>query len=341
MKVLAVFPKEQGGSQLLSSNQALALHHLLEQNEHDLSVLDEDSFDQIDKELENADVVISSPFYPVYMNAEQIQSSQQLKLIITAGVGSDHIDLEAAQNNNVTVAEITGSNVVSVAEHSVMELLILFRNFKEGHRQANEGEWNLPKVGAKAHDIEGKTVGIFGLGQIGRLTMERLQPFHVNLIYNSPHRHEDVEEQYGAEYVSFDDLLSRSDAVSIHSPLVSDTEELFNKENLNKMKEGAFLVNTARGKIVEKDAIIEALDQGHIGGFGGDVWYPEPAPEDHPWRQLTSQAMTVHYSGMTIEAQERIGNGVRDILESFMNNEQIDEDKLIVDGGEIQNRSYK
>lgn len=135
------------------------------------------------------------------MTEERVQRSPNLKLAITAGVGSDHLDLEACAARNITVVEVTGSNVVSVAEHAVMQILILVRNFIGGYQQAIEGEWSLPKVGAYAHDLEDKKVGIFGFGRIGQRVAARLRPFDVKLVYNDPYRRKDLEEKLGVEYL--------------------------------------------------------------------------------------------------------------------------------------------
>lgn len=132
------------------------------------------------------DIVISAPFYPAYMTKERIEKAPNLKLAITAGVGSDHVDLDAASKNDVGVVEVTGSNTVSVAEHAVMDLLIVLRNFMEGHRQSVEGEWDLSKVGNQARELQNKTIGIFGFGRIGQLVAERLKPFNVTIQHYDP-----------------------------------------------------------------------------------------------------------------------------------------------------------
>ena len=131
------------------------------------------------------DIVISAPFYPAYMTKERIEKAPNLKLAITAGVGSDHVDLDAA-SKMMSVVEVTGSNTVSVAEHAVMDLLIVLRNFMEGHRQSVEGEWDLSKVGNQARELQNKTIGIFGFGRIGQLVAERLKPFNVTIQHYDP-----------------------------------------------------------------------------------------------------------------------------------------------------------
>ncbi len=283
------------------------------------------------------DIVISVPFYPAYMTKERLEKAPNLKLAITAGVGSDHVDLKAASENNVGVVEVTGSNTVSVAEHAVMDLLILLRNYEEGHRQSVEGEWNLSRVGNDAHELQNKTIGIFGFGRIGQLVAERLAPFNVTIQHYDPINQKDNEH---SKFVDFETLVSTSDAITIHAPLTPDTDTLFNNDVLSKMKEGSYLVNTARGKIVDTEALVKQLESKHIQGYAGDVWYPQPAPADHPWRNMPRNAMTVHYSGMTLEAQQRIEEGTKDILNRFFNNEPFQDKDVIVDGGQITSASY-
>lgn len=340
MKVVVVFPgvQEENKNQLLNTEHALDLPSFLKNTDHELVILDSD--DDVDEHLSDMDVIISSPFLPAYITKERVEKAPNLKLAITAGVGSDHVDLDAAVEHNIEVVEITGSNQVSVAEQVVMNMLILLKNFQEGHRQAIEGEWNLPKVGNHAHDIEGKTIGIFGFGRIGQLVAERLAPFNVNLQHNDPNV---KETTLGSKYVTFDELIETSDVISILTPLTNETANLFDYDRLMAMKEGAYLVNTARGGIVKRDDLPKVLESGHLSGYAGDVWYPQPAPKDHPWRSMPSQAMTIHYSGMTLEAQKRIEDGVKDILTREFEGRDMRPQDVIVgrDGGLSKSYSTK
>ena len=293
--------------------------------------------EDLDKHLSDMDIVISAPFYPAYMTKERIEKAPNLKLAITAGVGSDHVDLDAASKNDVGVVEVTGSNTVSVAEHAVMDLLIVLRNFMEGHRQSVEGEWDLSKVGNQARELQNKTIGIFGFGRIGQLVAERLKPFNVTIQHYDPINQKDNEN---SRFVEFEELVKTSDAITIHAPLTPSTDNLFNEDVLNKMKKGSYLVNTARGKIVNTQALVNAVNSGQIQGYAGDVWYPQPAPADHPWRTMPRNGMTIHYSGMTLESQKRIEDGVKDILNRFFNNEPFQDKDVIVSSGKISSSSY-
>lgn len=339
MKIVGLFPSDpnaESENQLLNDKYALGIESFIDNNKHEFVVVNSD--EAIEEHIEDMDVVISSPFLPAYINKERINKAENLKLAITAGVGSDHVDLEAASENELTVIEVTGCNTVSVAEHTVMDLLILMRNFMEGHRQSYDGEWHLSKVGEHAHDIQHKKIGIFGYGQIGELVAQRLQHFDVQVQH---FRRSSQEDTAYSKYVNFDELVSTSDALVILSPLTTETDDLFNYDVLSRMKKGSYLVNTARGKIVNKEDLVELVNAKHIQGYAGDVWYPQPAPQDHPWRTMPRNAMTIHYSGMTLEAQKRIENGIKNILSKFFNNQSFDDKDVIVSGGDITNSSYK
>jgi formate dehydrogenase len=308
-----------------SAENALGLPDFLG-DEHELVVLT-DKEAALDRELPDADVLITTPFWPAYVTAERLENARNLKLILTAGVGSDHIDLDAAERRGITVGEITGSNVVSVAEHNVMQLLALVRNYLPAYQQVVEGRWDLGEIADRSHDLEGKTVGIIGFGQIGARTALRLKPFEVDLRYNARHRRTPAEEATtGATYAALDDLVADSDAIVLACPLTPQTRNLFDRDRLLAMKRGSWLVNTARGQIVDTQALVEVLESGHLAGYAGDVWYPQPAPADHPWRTMPRHAMTPHVSGTTLDAQRRYAQGVRKCLAAFFAHEDLPED---------------
>jgi formate dehydrogenase len=323
-----------------AAENALGLRPFLEAGGHELVVLT-DKERALDQVLPTTDVLVTTPFWPAYVTAERLARAPRLKLVLTAGVGSDHIDLAEAAKRGVVVAEITGSNVVSVAEHAVMQILTLVRNYLPAHQQVLEGRWDIAEAAARSHDLEGKTVGIVGAGRIGQRTAIRLKPFDVRTLYYDFRRLSTVEEELlGIRYALLDQMLPECDVVTIHCPLTPDTDGLFGRERLLRMKTGAHLVNTARGKIVQTQPLVEALTSGHLAGYAGDVWYPQPAPPDHPWRKMPNQALTIHVSGTTLEAQRRYSDGIRDCLERFFAGRPLERDYLIVDGGRVVSPSY-
>lgn len=296
-----------------------------------------------EKELPTADVVISQPFWPAYLTKDLLDKAKNLKLAITAGIGSDHVDLNAANEHNITVAEVTYSNSISVAEAEVMQLLALVRNFIPAHDIVKEGGWNIADAASRAYDIEGMTIGVIGAGRIGRGVLERLKPFGVKLVYNQRHQlPADVENDLGLTYYSdVHDMVKVVDAVVLAAPLHAQTYHLFNDEVLASMKRGAYIVNNSRGEEVDRDAIVRALKSGQIGGYSGDVWYPQPAPADHPWRTMPNEAMTPHMSGTTLSAQARYAAGTREILEDFLEDNPIRPEYLIAQGGSLAGTGAK
>jgi len=296
----------------------------------------------LERELPDADVVISQPFWPAYVTADRLKKSPKLKLAITAGVGSDHVDLQAAAEHKLTVAEVTGCNVVSVAEHVVMQILALVRNYIPAYNQVISGKWDIAAIADNAYDLENRSVGTVGAGRIGLRVLQRLKPFDVKLHYYDIKRlPENVERELNATFhPTVESLVKACDIVTINTPLHPQTEHLFNKDLIAKMKKGSYLVNTARGKIVETNAIVDAVKSGHIAGYAGDVWFPQPAPSDHPWRSMPRHALTPHYSGTTLDAQARYAAGVKDILTCFFDKKRIREDYLILEHGKLISPAY-
>ncbi|GAA2883655.1 NAD-dependent formate dehydrogenase [Pseudonocardia halophobica] len=338
MKVVAVlYPDEQPDEHpdvLASAARGLDLGDDLRQAGHEL-VTTSETGEALDAELADAEVLITTPFWPVYLDRARIEKAPGLKLVITAGVGSDHVESDAATEHGITVTEVTGSNVVSVAEHNVLQILALVRNFVPAHEQVRQGRWDVADASQEAHDLEGKTVGIVGLGAIGARTALRLKGFDVRILYYARHRRSPAEEEIlGVRYARLDDLVRESDVVCAALPLQQGSTALFDADRIGQMKPGAWLVNTARGAIVDTDALRDAVGSGRLGGYAGDVWYPQPAPEDHPWRTMPRNAMTVHYSGMTIEAQRRIAAGVREILDAHLAGDPPPEDYVVAAPGD-------
>jgi formate dehydrogenase len=282
-------------------------------------------------------VVISQPFWPAYITAERIAKAPDLRLAITAGIGSDHVDLQAGIDRNITVCEVTYCNSISVAEHAVMQILALVRNYIPQYGLVVEGGWNIADAVSRSYDIEGMSVGVVGGGRIGVAVLKRMKPFDVALHYTDRHRMPtEVEEELGLTFhPSVESLVGACDVVSIHCPLHPETEHLFNDELIGKMKRGSYLVNTARGKICEREAIVKALETGQLAGYAGDVWFPQPAPQDHPWRTMPNHAMTPHTSGTSLSAQARYSAGVREILECWFDDRPIRDEYLIVQGGHL------
>lgn len=327
------------GELLGSVSGELGLRAFLEGRGHRLVVTsDKDGPGSVfERELPDAEIVISQPFWPAYLTAELIAGAPLLKLAVTAGIGSDHVDLEAAIAHDVTVAEVTFSNSISVSEHVVMMILALVRNYIPSYEVVVDGGWRIADCVSRSYDLEGMQVGTVGAGRIGSAVLRRLKPFDVGLHYTDGHRlPDDVERELGLTFhADAESLVHVCDVVTINAPLHPGTEGLFDDALIGQMKRGAYLVNTARGKICDRDAVVRACESGQLAGYAGDVWYPQPAPPDHPWRTMPHHGMTPHISGSSLSAQARYAAGTREILECWFDGRPIREEYLIVAGGAL------
>lgn len=292
---------------------------------------------EVDQHLEDVEIMITTPFFPAYITRERIASAPNLKLCVTAGVGSDHVDLDAANERKITVAEVTGSNVVSVAEHVMMTILNLVRNFVPAHEQAVSGGWDIAAVAKDTYDLEDKVVATVGAGRIGYRVLERLVAFNPKkLLYfdyqdlpqaavdklNAASKLFNNKDNIVERVEKLEDMLGQADVVTINCPLHEGSKGLFNKKTISHMKDGAWLVNTARGAICVEQDVADAVELGKLRGYGGDVWYPQPAPDNHPWRTFRNKygggnAMTPHVSGTSLDAQARYAAGVEEILTQY------------------------
>ena len=317
----------------------LGLRKFLESNGHELVVTNSKDGDgcEADKHIVDADIVISQPFFPYYLTKERIAKAKNLKMAITAGIGSDHVDLQAAMDNKIDVVEVTFCNSRSVAEHIVMMIVSMVRDYHNQHRIVNEGGWNIADAVQRSYDVEGMHIGTVAAGRIGLDALRKMKPFDTHLHYFDRHRlPESVEKELNLTFhETVESMVKVCDVVTINCPLHPETENLFDDAMISKMKKGAYIVNTARGKICNRDAIANALKSGQLSGYAGDVWFPQPAPNDHVWRTMPNHGMTPHTSGTSLTAQARYADGVREILECFFEKKEIRNQYLIVQNGQL------
>ena len=313
---------------------ALGLKSFLEARGHTLIVTaDRDGPDSVlDRELPEADIVISQACWPACLTAERIARASKLKLVITAGVGSNHIDLEAAANHKITVAEITSSASVSAAEYAVMLILSLVHNVVP--LSASRPDRSIGDYARRAYDLEGMHVGCVGAGRSGFALLRRLRPFDVRLHYTDPRRLPlAVENEFGLTYHPSTAVMAPAcDVVTLHCPLHAETARLFDINLIGRMKRGAYLINTAQDGICDPDAVAHALDTGRLAGYAADTRPP-----------LSPLGTPTHIAGSTLFAQARYAAGTREVLECWFGNVSIREDYLIVDRGTLTSvgrRSY-
>ena len=327
------------GQLLGSISGELGLRKFLESLGHTLVVTsDKDGPNsRLEKELPDTDIIISQPFWPAYLTEERFSKAKNLKLAITAGIGSDHVDLQAAIKHGVTVAEVSYSNSISVSEHVVMMILSLVRNYIPSYQWVINRGWNIADCVERSYDLEGMSVGTVAAGRIGLAVLRRLKAFDVKLHYTDRYRlSTSIEKELGLTFhPNVESMVKVCDVVTINCPLHPETEHMFDDKLIATMKRGAYIVNTARGKICDRDAIARALKSGQLAGYAGDVWFPQPAPQNHPWRTMPHHGMTPHVSGTSLSAQARYAAGTREILECWFEGRPIREEYLIVDGGHL------
>ncbi|KAA1474266.1 hypothetical protein DENSPDRAFT_840841 [Dentipellis sp. KUC8613] len=355
MKVLAVlyngFEAAKEEPRLLGTvENELGLRQYLESQGHEYIVTSSKDGPDSDfhKHIVNTDILITTPFHPGYLTRALFDEAKNLKLCITAGVGSDHIDLNAAVEKQIQVIEVSGSNVVSVAEHVIMSILLLVRNFVPAHEMIERGDWQVSQIARNAFDLEGKVVGTIGAGRIGFRVLQRLVPFQCKelLYYDYAPLSPEREKEVGARRIEdLKEFVSKCDLITINAPLHEGTRHLINKDLLQHFKKGAWLVNTARGAICNAEDVAAAVKSGQLNGYAGDVWNVQPAPKEHPWRYMKNplgggNGMVPHYSGSTLDAQLRYAQGTRAILENFLTGKAQDPGNVIVGVGKYETKAY-
>jgi D-3-phosphoglycerate dehydrogenase len=229
-----------------------------------------------------------------------IENSPQLKVISRTGVGFDAVDLAACDERGVVVTTTPGVNHHSVAEHTLAMLLAVARGWPDNDQRVREGRWRRlarPRV-------MGRTLGIVGLGRIGKAVAWRAAGLGMQVLAYEPHPDTEFVQQWRVELVSFDDLLARSDFVSLHLPATAENHHLMNAETFAKMRQGSILLNTARGRLVDERALYDALKSGHLRGAGLDVFETEPLPTDSPLLEFDNVLTAGHLAGLDAESHE-------------------------------------
>lgn len=237
------------------------------------------------------------------INVEALRSADQLKVISRYGVGIDNVNLEAARKMNIIVTNTPGANSGSVAELALGLILSVYRHIPEAASAVRKGEW--PRMNGIS--LEGKTVGIIGFGAIGRQLARRLSGFGCKLIAYDPFPDPECAAGIGVKLVELKELIPQADVISLHLPLSPDTHALVNQEFLSKMKPGAVLINTARGEIVDEQALYEALKRGHLCGAGLDAFNQEPPDPNNPILSLSNVIATPHIGAHTDAATNAMG----------------------------------
>ena len=234
-------------------------------------------------------------------NRETLSKADKLKIVARYGVGMDTMDLPYLKERGIRVSTIV--NHVEVAECAVSLILAMLKNLPEYDRRIRSGRWGL----YHARTLQQMTVGIIGFGKIGKGVADRLRPFGCSLLAQDPVASADTAAEHGAELVDLDTLLRQSDIVTVHCPAIPSTYHLINRDAFARMKDGAYLVNTSRGSVIDEAAFAEALKSGKLAGGAADVYEKEPLPEGSPLRQLSNIILTPHAAAQTEDAYYACG----------------------------------
>jgi len=273
---------------------------------------DKPTFDALVKRLEGVDAII-----PIrertHINRDLVAALPDLKLIAQTGTGLAHIDKDAVAEAGISIATTPGGSASAVTELTFAFLLNLTKRVAEVDRRMSAGEW--PEI--ITSNLQGKTLGLIGLGKIGCSVAKMAQAFGMRVIAWGPRLTKERADREGVEYISLEGLLTEADAVSIHVRLVPETEVLLTAEHFDLMKPSAILINTSRGRIIDEAALIDALQRKKIGGAGLDVFCEEPLPQDNVFASLDNIMMTPHMAWKTEETFSSFLTGSIDNIHAF------------------------
>lgn len=282
-----------------------------------VKTLDELNYDLLVCEAVDADYLLVSGRIPI--DEGVLSNAKHLKMIQRTGVGTEMLDVEAIKHRGIPVYVNAGVNAQSVAEHTLTLILACLKRLPQINHQMHEGIWKKQQMGVTTHELKGKTVALVGMGNIGRLVAQMLQPFGANVIYTDVFRQsEEVESRLGLTYCeSFEALLPQSDILSFHCPLTKENTEMLNGKTLAMMKHGAIVVNTARGKLINPDDLYDALQSGHLASAVLDTHYEEPVKEGYRLAELDNVILTPHIGGLSYEAFETMMHDAMQNIKAF------------------------
>jgi len=262
------------------------------------------TIENLKKAITDVDAVISRGF--IKITRDVLLAAKKLKVIGVHGVGIDHIDLTTARELGIKVINTPTALTNTVAEFTIGMILSLLRRIPQADGCVRRGEWHRKFSDLIGYDLAGKTVGIVGLGRIGSAVARRLKAFNVKLIYYDIVRKNELERELNIEFRSFDDLLRESDIICIHVPLTQETYHMFSNREFELMRDGVFIVNMARGAVIDEKALIKYLKRGKIGGAALDVFEIEPLPSNSPLLQFENIILTPHIGASSREALRRM-----------------------------------
>ena len=282
-----------------------------------VKTLDEATHEQLVKEAADADYFLVSGRLPI--DKAVLDNAPHLKMIQRTGVGTEMLDMDAIKKHNIPVYVNAGVNARSVAEHTVTLMLACLKRLPQINADTHSGIWKKQQQGLTTHELYGKTVALVGMGNIGRTVASMLQPFGVKILYTDVFRQSaEVEELLSLTYrESFEAMLPEADILSFHCPLTPENTGMLNKCTLAKMKKGAIVVNTARGKLINPNDLYEALKEGFVRAAGLDTHYEEPIKEEYMFIGLDNVILTPHIGGLSYEAFKSMMAGAVENIVTF------------------------
>lgn len=282
-----------------------------------VKTLDELSYQQLVKEVVDADYFLVSGRLPI--DKTVLDAAKNLKMIQRTGVGTDMLDKEEIKKRGIPVYVNAGVNSRSVAEHTLMLILATLKRLPQINKQLHEGIWKKQASGVSTSELFGKTVGIVGMGHVGRTVASMLQPFGAHVIYTDVVRRSEAEEkELGLTYCnSFMELLPQVDILTLHCPMVTENLEALNANTIGLMKQGSIIINTARGKLINPDALYDAVKSGHIRAAGIDTHYEEPIKEGYKLVELDNVILTPHIGGLSYEAFHQMMHDAMENIKTF------------------------
>ncbi len=249
------------------------------------------------------------------VNAKMIADAPRLKVIGRAGTGVDNIEVEAASDKGILVMNTPGANAVAAAEHTLAMMLALARHIPQATQSMREGLWEKKKF--MGTELFHQTIGIIGLGKIGSIVADRALAMKMEVLAHDPHIVPEMAAVLGAEYVSMDDLLARSDFITVHTPLTPETRRLINRETLAKTKPGVHILNCARGGLIDEEALYEFIASGHVAGAALDVFEKEP-PAGNPLLGMKQVIFTPHLGASSVQAQENVSRAIASQIMDYL-----------------------
>ena len=255
-----------------------------------------------------------------------IDKIPNLKFIGVSRGGPVNIDIEACKKNNITVVNAPGRNASAVAEFTIASILSETRLVTKGHQSMVNGEWrgDLYRFDITGRELSELTIGLVGYSHIGKRVRDLLLPFGCKIIYSDPFVEEDeIDKKNNIERVTKEDLILRSDVISIHARVTKETEKFFSENEFSKMKKGSYFINTARGPLVDYDALIKYLKNQHLGGAALDTFDIEPLPKDHPLRRLNNVTLSPHIAGASIKTVYYAAEVIAEDLKNYLENKEL------------------